>query len=591
MVSHTLRIHGFFNILITCKTETLQEISTQHKSIGLTSIKLDSDASSRSDRKGIHDGLSAYATCGSGFCKIEWKGAGSKELQVSDIWVTDIGEPLLQQGAVTAFAMTPNLDFLGDLAKCLILTSGTEAFITRLDIGPKVVPRSIPIRGTPNRMIYSHSYGCFITVAAETSVHPSQIRRGSQSRSIRYIVEFTSVGIRSWKHIHYMEPGTRVHSIVEWNYKDAKGKRYSSILLGSGPNDPDAPTKGEITHLTPKLRDGTVNEVHAKRVKILDAAVYSLVPYGDRGGLVACTDSWVYLFEYQPTDSKFMEVCKCRTDSPGVHITAAPPLIYISTKTDSLMTFRYETEPKRLEPIGLDYRGRDTMHHVSLSIPPPSASNSSHPSTHANLSLLSTQDGFLVGQTAPPPTAHTMTKTVITLFSASLRRSLMRIRQANIRPPWKTCTVPGVLEDGLVGTTVDGTVLGLAILDPGLASRLRWLQRLCERNAGVCPMAPSHLVLDEEEDGGVVLPPRGFEGLAGGAVRAVVTDPEDMHVDGDVLQRLLIKGGAPFLVKMLELERAKKDRIGSWVRRNFDAQVAMVEPLMEEVKLVLDRWW
>jgi len=570
--------------------------SSQHITLGFTSVKLNSDANERVDPDHGFSSLSAYATCGNGFFKIEWAGHGSQDLSISDVWVSDANETSLQQGAFTAFAMVPPVDFLNPLSQALISTSGSRGFITKLEHLPKVVPRSVKVKGSPNRAIYSHEYGCFVTVGTEYSLNPTSGQRDSGSRSLRPVVHFKATG---WEYKHRLDPGMLVFSITEWNYKDESGKKYANFLLGSGPIDSNSSERGAITLLSPTLHKGAINEVRTKRVKSLETPVYSLAPYGVLG-LVVCTGTWVYLYKYDPAERRFIERCRHLVGSPGVYVTSSPPLIRVSTIKDSLITLRHDPRAETLEPIGLDSRERIAVHHLSLEIPHttgPSSSQSTvtHGSQTAALNIVTTRNRRIVGQTAPASTSRSFSRTVGTLFEATLPQSMIRLKKANIRPPWKAASVPGVLEDSLVGMAVDGTITGLAILDPGLAHRLRWVQRLCERSAKICPMAPRHSmiqfdgVLDDEDD--FALPPLGFDDGAELAVGRVAVRPEEMHVNGDILQRLMERGGAACLRQMMENEAEGKDRLGDWMEENLEAQLNLVETLTKEVKSVLDRWW
>lgn len=154
--------------------------------------------------------------------------------------------------------------------------------------------------------------------------------------------------------------------------------------------------------------------------------------------------------------------------------------------------------------------------------------------------------------------------------------------------------MPGVLEDRLIGVAVDGTITGLALLEPATAHRLRWVQRLCERSKAICPWSPRHMnddfegESDHDHDLDTVLPPLGFGDENRGGRRIL---PEEMHIDGDILLRLLHRGGADILRQMLQEEATRRDRLADWVRANLESQLGMVEALIQEVKRTLDRWY
>ncbi|KAL1305304.1 hypothetical protein AAFC00_002207 [Neodothiora populina] len=585
--------------LLVSQAEVFSVQSSQHFVLGFTSVKLKPDTTTLSKHSPRLISLAAYATCGGGLFKITWKGASTKDLTIADVWITDAEDPSLQQGAVTAFAMVPFSDCIGEvLPQSLIVTCGDTAYITKTEANRQVVPRSLMVQGTPNRVIYSHSYGCFITVAAEIGVHPSQTRRGLDSRSIRPVIEFRGTGSRPWRYVHELEPGSRIYSITEWIYRDPSGKKYAFVALGSGPIDNKSPVNGEIILLQPVLRDGVIEQVRPRRLRTFDTAVYSLAPYG-ACGLVACTNPWIYMFEYQPSDSKFTEVCRFRPTHPGVYVTTAPPMVHVSTNEDSLLTLQYSPDEHRFSLVGADSIPRKAVFHLTLDLAyPPHRSSSPdghEPTSNLTLNLLSTRDRHVVGQIAPTPETRTFSNAVTTAFDGITSRSLVRLRKANVLPPWKAARVAGIVEDRLIGTSVDGTLTGLAILEGDLAHRLRWVQRLCERSKRICPMAPRHSMNvfdgDMDEDAALILPPRGFDLESVTTERSSPVKPADMHIDGDVLQRLLDRGGVALLRQMLEDEAKRKDRIGDWVRENLDAQLEMTGTVVEDIRAVLDRWW
>lgn len=547
----------------------------------------------------------AYATCGNGLFQISSKGADPADLKIQDVLITDVGDQSFQQGSISAMAEVPSLEY-GDLGRSIVFVSGNEVFFTQIDDQPKVVTRSVPVPGIPTRAIYSSSYRCFVTVSAEINVYPSMASRSHESRSVRSVIHFTSSYPNSWEYTHELQAGTRIWAIMEWTYTDKAGKNYAFIVVGSGPIDRSCAVKGEITLLQPVMRNNAIKEVRTvKKMKTPnDDPVYALAAYGELG-LVASTGRWVCVYRYLPSESKFALVGKMSFCHSVVNITTTPPQIHVLTSDDSCITLEFA---ESAEMGAADVQGSDGVnlslvaggkgkesgaHHVTLDVV-----DGAWPAP-VRINLFSTRDCRVVGHLAPSPTEHTHSKSVTVLFKARLSRSLIRITKGNIRPPWKPATVPGILEDKLVGTTADGTIVGLAVLQPGLAHRLKWIQTLCERSARICPMSYflSDLDGDDADDQDVVLPPRGFEHESvpgeesAGYYYAGDGALDDMHINGDILQRLVDRGGSAMLIGILTDEAERKDRIGDWVRENMEEQCALAEKIMEEVTAVLDRWW
>lgn len=333
------------------------------------------------------------------------------------------------------------------------------------------------------------------------------------------------------------------------------------------------------------------------------------------------------------TESRWSRICKYRTNSIGVHVTAEAPLIHVTTSTDSLVTFRLQSSgptshgnppSEILKPISMDTEQAYGMHHLTLTLPTPNSAPSAmdvdEPPTSRvtgiKLNLMSTKTGTLIGRPTLPsdPSAPTTSPTTQTslpsLFSAQLPRSLTRLRLASVRPPWKPATVPGVLEDRIVGTAVDGTITGLAILDLGLWRRLRWLQTLCERCKEICPHSSRHAhgtFLGERDAAREGALPMGFStptstdnsggglglwgGGGGGRMGNGAYKATDMHINGDVLKRLLDQGAEDRLRQMLHAETERKDAVADWVREHVERELEAVDRVVEELRKVLDRWF
>lgn len=108
------------------------------------------------------------------------------------------------------------------------------------------------------------------------------------------------------KYIHHTESGTRVFAMAEWGYRNAAGKEYAFIAVGTGPIDATAPVKGELKLLQPILRDGSVQEVlQRKTLAKFDRydQVTAIATYGAHD-LVACVGNWIYLYRFLPEQTK-----------------------------------------------------------------------------------------------------------------------------------------------------------------------------------------------------------------------------------------------------------------------------------------------
>ena len=90
----------------------------------------------------------------------------------------------------------------------------------------------------------------------------------------------------------------------------------------------------------------------------------------------------------------------------------------------------------------------------------------------------------------------------------------------------------------------------------------------------------------------MVLPPPGFEFAEQSFAVRTRHRPEDMHVNGDILQRLLDRGSADRLRQLLTLEAQRADDpMSMWIKDNLETMLSEVDTLIEEIRAVSDRWF
>lgn len=226
---------------------------------------------------------------------------------------------------MAAFACVPGLDtYPGRFSYALVIISGEDGFITNVEDDVKIVPRVLPLKGTPNRAMYASRLGCFVT--ASTKITPRQpfaldpkdpSRVGYKTRCIQSIIEFSMPGAEPVAYEYFTEPGTRVFAMTEWAYKNA-GKEYAFIAVASGPIDPTSPVKGELSLLQPilgkiKLKDESSISaiIDVRKQKTLakferQDQVTAIAAYGAHD-LVACVGNWLYLYRFLPEQIKYVK--------------------------------------------------------------------------------------------------------------------------------------------------------------------------------------------------------------------------------------------------------------------------------------------
>ncbi|KAK0819352.1 hypothetical protein LTR75_002121 [Friedmanniomyces endolithicus] len=497
----------------------------------------------------------ACVMVGSDTCVLEWNGPTASSLTIDSLWYSDKFQPDLPQGAVVACSQVPVSSYLADQAQrfvgSLAMVSSGQLIIAEVDSTRAAVPRQLTVSGTPNRLLYTEQQKCLVVASLQTAIRafPTPSARAEERRQIWPTIDFIPSRGNMASHSHDLQPGERVYALLEWSYKE-DDKTYAYILVGGSYRKHNGTQGGRVTFLQLSLAS-----VNLGTVRKFEAPVYALALY-DELTYVVCYGRHVCLYRFSPKQRKWEELClPLALASPGVYITVAVPLIYVSTSEDSLVTVRLHTshqdedvDAPKMTLVASSPQADRALCHVVVRTPEPSQE------VKDLVVLVSTRDNTLVGLSSHPtptttnghrPLADTL------LFKAYLPRSLTRIHKSNIRPPWKPDPPYGVIVDNLLGIASDGTLVGIALLDASLWQRLFWLQRLCEWSELLSPHSGSTPTYSADEMGYTgaerAVPIGISDGVGSGRrdevmLRSPVDAAEDKHIDGDVLARLLRPG-------------------------------------------------
>jgi len=552
----------------------------------------------------------AYAFSGLDTCVLQWDGTTPKSLDIQNLWVSDKHRPQLAQGAITTVSVMPSSDYLsstelvGAHAGFLVVVSSSEVFLTSVDDSPTVVPRQIQVTGTPSRLLYAEQQRSFVCASMCTGVRSfASDRRNAQPeerRQIWPVIEFIPADKDSVSFSYDLQPGERVYALLEWSFQKL-GKTYSSIMVGGSyvrqKSDQKPQQRGRIWFLQPSNRNWQVESVKETRSILFDEPVYALALY-DEMTYVVCTGSSVRLSRFDTDVSKWEQICApLQLANKGTSITISGTLIYISTASEGLITLRLNHSPSRNEDGTFPYSL------TAIAQPPRADRPINHTiiplTTNTNLALVTTMEQELLGLTSPALDALTRHRTAL-LFEAQLPRSINRIKQGSIRPLWAPKPPPGVLASNIVGLSTDGSLTGISIIDEPLWRRLFWLQRVLEWDKNFSPHAPEFPVygVDAEFSGNLRGRARGLPiGFTSGSTAEVALfshadiRPEgDRHINGDVLARVLQPDGVENLKAALRALAERGDQIGEWVEEHLDEELAEVEGIVGEVRMLTTMW-
>ena len=545
----------------------------------------------------------AYALSGLSTCVLTWDGTASCPLNFESLWVSDKSRPQLAQGSVTAVAMMPSSDYLkiyepvGYLADHLVIVSSSEVCFASVGQDITTVPRQIEVTGTPDRLIYAEQQRSLICASTCTGARsfPSNMRNAQpdERRQIWPVIDFIPADKDNVSFTFDLQPGERVYALAEWSFQH-NGKRYSSIMVGGSYTRKNGGQKGRIAFLQPSNRNWEIVDVKEARSTNFDEPVYALALI-DTVTYVACTGTKLIVSRFDTEERKWESICApFKLSHRGTSVSVSGALIYVSAANEGLVTLRLEDLPSH-------HDGENYSHRLTLVAQPPRSSQSlSHTILPLNpatkIALLSTQNRQLLGLTSPTPNDPGPHRTRL-LFEAHLPRSLTSVRQGSTRPPWRAQPSSEVLTSDLIGLSTDGSITGIALIDKPLWRRLFWLQRIIEWDKTFSPHAPEIPLYGvdaeayEGRDRGV---PIGFGPASEDEIALFAEDDitlqNDLHIDGDVLARVLVPGGIRMLSRALEDLAERDDRVGEWVAENLEREMGLVEGLVEEVRVLLELW-
>jgi hypothetical protein len=544
----------------------------------------------------------AYALSGLATCVLTWDDTTSCSPNFESLWVSDKLRPELSQGPVTAVTTMPSSDYLstygvGSLANHLVIVSSTEVCFASVEQAATTVPRQIEVSGTPDRLIYAEQLRSLVCASMCTSVRsfPSKMRNAQpdENRQIWPAIDFIPADKDKVSFTFDLQPGERVYALVEWSFQQ-NDKWYSSIMVGGSYTRRNGGVKGRIAFLQPSIRNWEIVDVKEARSTNFDDPVYALALF-DTVTYVACTGTKVVIYRFDTEERKWESICApLKLSHSGTSVSVSGDLIYVSAASEGLITLRLENLPSHDDDESYSHR-------LTLVAQPPRSSRSlSHTvlplNPDTNIALLSTKDRLLLGLTSPSPNTSGPHRTRL-LFEAQLPRSLASIRQGSIQAPWRTRPSSGVLNSNLVGLSSDGSMTGISLIDKSLWRSLFWLQRILEWDTTFSPHAPeipTYGVDAEAYEGRERGVPIGFGAATYDEIALFADDDislqNDLHVDGDVLARVLEPGGVRKLSEALENLAERDDRIGEWVEEHLERELELVEGIVEEVRTLLGMW-
>lgn len=449
-------------------------------------------------------------------------------LLVNNIYLTDSENISFEQGMIDAMTQDVKSTSQG-LVFCVEGKRVSQVSLS-LDAETSVIPRRIAIGGTPKRVKYSPTLNkLFVlyhfTQTTYLAAGPGRHNRTDQ-RHVQYSIALVDPNAQALvsnpgetRHensvlFDHFKPGEIALGLTEWFPQDNNGG-YHILVVNTLQQHPAPLQPSGRIYLFKVLK----TEILRLQKTIEKAApVYALTPYGSNSLLYSCgTDLCLQALSTKPDSSgwKFQDCgIKIALLSQVRHISVREPLVYLSTSGNSL--FILKVEGNKLVPQFNDEVGRHNLFHLTI--------------PQWSLVLTSQTGGMITGLWQP--SNEKGTTVVSTVFEALLPSSVTRLRRIN-PPPWKQY-LDSESSVAAVGSTTDGSFFQFSILDENAWRLLAFIQTLALRSPDICPFVNT-----------IEAHRRPLEPS---------TNPLDMHINGDILRRILERGGERCLIDMMSYD-------------------------------------
>ncbi|KAL9000432.1 MAG: hypothetical protein Q9169_000949 [Polycauliona sp. 2 TL-2023] len=520
--------------LILCETLTM----------GSTSVKVMVDTT-RSSR--------AFAVCDQTLCTLEYLGGASptNPAVVNKIWLTDPNSQAFQQGALTCFAQAnPNIPqgWSKFAAGSLFYVTGRNLVLADVSSSPnpEMVPRHLPLSGTPTTVLYSNRLGRLI-VMYTTVVHQAGIRLHKgiafQRKSSQPAIAFIKPDAESIRpdqdeedRLNVLDascilPGERYLGLMEWIPTDGR-KQYHMLVVhtATGHAGSQEPV-GRLLFFRPV--QNAVGDVTLEQKIVLDhqAEISAVASYGESSLVYGCGND-IYFRLLDLENRRFAPQRWLTLRSPAVQISVLGTNIHVSTELHGHHVLSVEGD--RLVPRWADRSPRLSAYHI---INPDQTI------------VIATDFECRIAGHWQPPQPH-LNRTAPLIFEAFLPRPITSLceihrkkKQFQLNPRerqrhfWEEEYLP---TEVILGSSDDGTIYQLSLIDEASWRLLAYIQNMAARDPRICPYRNPQM--------------RGLD------LEPSTTRKENMHIDGDLLIRLLERGGTKLLREMLD-ERSSSTRI------------------------------
>lgn len=506
--------------------------------IGNTSVTVISDTT-RKSRVICH--------CEQSLCTLEYPKYSlyRAPARVCSIWMTDRHQPALTQGTLNIVTQAvyswlpdgvPGLSFGAFLG---IYGESLQVWKLNSDPEAQLVPHRLKIGGSPKQLAYSRYLNKLIVLYNKRGIPKAPRNNGSVKvpgvRLLQPSIIFRDLDSRtdsaplpnmmdgqqegqSDKNDELLASERKATEeflgFTEW-FPIINGDQYHFLVINTQ-LDHNSKKAGRLLVFKVAKQENGTPRLFIKKKMMFSVPAYCVAEYPDGKSIVYCSGNDLFLQSLDLTQQgiKLQAPIKAEMRSPVRYLTIQAPYIFLSSSGESLAIYKYENG-NLVYQYG-DQAARVGLHHI-------------HVPEHS-LILASDIGNTVVGLWQPPE--RRIDNKMTPLLEAILPSCISCLGHVT-RPVWYRNPDKPRESQAIIGTSIDGTITQLDVLAKGWRV-LRFIQNMAERNKVVCP----------------------FKGR-GPFLRHVdpsTRKPHYMHINGDILQRVVERGDEQLIKEMLDVE-------------------------------------
>ena len=502
--------------------------------------------------------------CDDIFCTLEYSYEHPWLATIRNILLTDERKHDYKQGSIKAFTQAlrrqsdENTGFAGGQWFCM---EGENFNLFKLRGGSQssMIPRRMYLDGTPTRLTFSEKLDRLIVLYTRIVIkrephhgQPGQrvieptfafldINKGllrpdpndHANNELRVVLSKDQYQRANVLTVHERKQGEKYIGMTEWFPTDGDKVYHMLIvftMIAYGNNR--ALDTGRLLFFSlSKNGDGQVS-MALKKITELKSPAFAVVPYGQSSLIYSCgKEVFLHTLKLTSKPREWLSPVVLKLQSRGVHFSVSGQLVYVTTATDSLSVLKIGEDNRTLTLEYSDELAREGIFHLDLPT--------------QGLIIISSKDGTITGLQRPPQPG--ISNSMPTAFIAAFPGSITRLRRVR-RPLWQldeSSKASRLSPDSIIACAADGSFYQIDILKESSWQLLRFITNMARLHPLICPYREKFRAMVDARHAQHIEP--------------TASNKRSMQVDGDILIRLLNRGGEQLLEDIVNHEPYGED--------------------------------